>query len=583
MKKLLILFVLLYSINLFAQFVDVQTAKKVAQNLYAERLEHNNFNKSNLFTDEVQTLKFNDIPTMYVFERNHTPGYIVVAADKRIYPIIAYSFESDLYAESMPPALNWWINQRSEQIAKTVVEKATVDEKVMQEWDYYLTNGFNKSLNLYQSVTPMLNSKWNQGCFYNELCPVDANAPEEACGRVWVGCVAISMGQIMKFHAYPEHGSGFQSYTHSKYGTMSVDFSEQTYNWDIMEESLTEPGVNQEVAKILHHCGIAVKMNYGTDGSGSQTVDAAFSLSENFKYSSYLSHQMKEKYPENVWAEILKEELRARRPLLYRGYNEKDGGHAFVCDGFQGNNHFHFDFGWGGAGNGYFYLDKVGGFQIEQGAIFSVEPPTATETQYCDEYKLLTAESGTIADNSGDNRYANETSCKWLIKPEGAKNIVLEFTKLATETGVDRILVYQGDSEDGELIADISGYQVPEQPIIVSGGSMFLWFITDELNMSDGWEAKYHSWMTDIEEYDNEVKIYPNPVQDFLNIEMQQYVSSSYLIKLQDIYGKTILHKTVNADELNHGLDISNIDSGVYFINIIDGFGKVLREKFIKL
>jgi len=584
MRNLFILLVIIYSINLFGQTVDIETAAKVAKNLYIERAETNMSDELVLLSENVRVLNYGEIPALYVFEREHAPGYVIIAADKSVFPVIAYSFESDFQTNSLPPAFTWWIEQRIQQIGQTIHsgEKNSADKYITKEWEHYLNQQFHKTSNTIQSVSPLLETRWNQGCYYNELCPSDANAPEGACGRVWTGCVATAMGQVMKYHNYPPQGSGSKVYYHGLYGTLSVNFSEQYYDWAVMENILTQPGYNMEVAKLMFHCGVSVRMNYGIDGSGAYSHEAAIAFVEHFRYAPYLSLQKKEDYPDHIWAETLKEEIRAKRPLFYRGFSDNYGGHAFICDGFQGNNHFHFDFGWGGSGNGYFYLNNVNGFKIDQGAILSVEPPS--ENQYCESLEIRTEASGNVSDKSGTNRYANETSCKWLIQPEGADAIVLEFTKLATETDVDRILIYQGDSEHGQLIAQISGYKIPEHPIVVSGGSMFIWFITDEMNMSSGWEAEYHSWMTDINEYSaTQIRVYPNPVQDLVHIEMPHTTNNQYVLQIQDMCGKTVLYESVTSDSSNHTLDISAIGSGVYFIYASDNAGIVVREKIIKL
>jgi hypothetical protein len=53
------------------------------------------------------------------------------------------------------------------------------------------------------------------------------------------------------------------------------------------------------------------------------------------------------------------------------------GGHSFVCDGYQGD-YFHFNWGWGGACDGYYYLhDLTPGlrnFNDDQMAVFSIRP-----------------------------------------------------------------------------------------------------------------------------------------------------------------------------------------------------------------
>ncbi|MBO7629572.1 MAG: C10 family peptidase, partial [Bacteroidales bacterium] len=64
-----------------------------------------------------------------------------------------------------------------------------------------------------QTVDPLITAKWGQGSPYNALCP--PNTP--------VGCVAVAMGQVMRYWGYPEHGIDSHSYTYNGI-THNVDF-----------------------------------------------------------------------------------------------------------------------------------------------------------------------------------------------------------------------------------------------------------------------------------------------------------------------------------------------------------------------
>ena len=198
------------------------------------------------------------------------------------------------------------------------------------------------------------------------MCPEDAAG---SCGHVYVGCVAVSQAQVMKYHEHPPQGVDSSSYTHWVYGLQSVDYSANSYDWT----NMTDNSSNAEVAKILYHCGVSVSMNYSPTGSGSYTSRVSTSLKKYFDYSLNNLFTYKSGYTEENWAKLLRAEIDAGRPLVYQGIRP-GAGHAFNIDGYEGTDHFHLNWGWGGSSNGYFYLDELLGFTSSQACIVGVLP-----------------------------------------------------------------------------------------------------------------------------------------------------------------------------------------------------------------
>lgn len=547
----------------FSQIVSQDKTDVLAQNFYAERL----FVATGIsnFTFEPAPIVFysNGEPAIYAYVCSDRPGYILVSAEYSAYPVFGYTFESAFDEAMTVPVFRDMMNEFTEQIEFARTNKIQQTEEIYEEWQKYSSNNFDKSGKDLKNLSPIVHTSWNQGCYYNDLCPEDIQGP---CGRVWAGCVATAMGQVMKYHNWPPQGQGNNIYlTQGGYGTLSANFGDAMYDWNNMPAALNDLTDNYEVARLLLHCGISVNMNYSWDGSGANTYKAGTSLIEYFKYADYAVQMEKDYFTNELWSEILRVELHSGRPLLYRGYG--GGGHAFVCDGYQGAL-FHFNLGWGGSANGFYSLSNVAGFAADQAAIFGVEPKY-TGPQYCDSYTLLTAQSGVISDGSNDNRYANNTNCQWLIQPDDAGAILLSFNYLNTEPGSDRILVYEGDSENGWLIADISGFNVPADPIVVSGGSMFVWFMSDELNAASGWEAEYSIWATDIQEPQSvNFQITPNPASEMINIQLDNEYSGEVLLVLTDINGKHILSSTETISKGRIDKDVSKLAQGIYLVEV---------------
>ncbi|GAH70824.1 unnamed protein product, partial [marine sediment metagenome] len=229
-----------------------------------------------------------------------------------------------------------------------------------------LWNGSVNSLKSPQSsVSPLLTTQWNQAPYVNAKCPYDDSYQELTV----TGCPATAMAQIMKYWEYPAKGFGFHSYQHDKYGTLSANFGSTYYDWDAMPNTISSS--NDAIATLMYHCGVAVEMNYNVSsegGSGSYVIkDALGRYSDNqtvenalptyFSYDSTIEGLYRIDYSDDDWKAILKAELDASRPIQYAGYGQ--GGHTFVCDGYDENDYFHMNWGWGGYYDGYFLLDAL--------------------------------------------------------------------------------------------------------------------------------------------------------------------------------------------------------------------------------
>ena len=188
------------------------------------------------------------------------------------------------------------------------------------------------------------------------------------------------MAQIMKYHNWPPKGKGQKmwdppydcEYECSGYDSETRNFGARSYNWD----SMPLHNANSAIALTMRDIGHAVKMNYTPSGSGANMSDAVYAFETYFRYdqSAYLA--WKSSYSTVTWINTLKAEVDAGRPICYRGQNA--GGHAFVCDGYDAPDHFHFNWGWGGSYDGYFYLNDLTpgsyDFTSSQGGIFDLKP-----------------------------------------------------------------------------------------------------------------------------------------------------------------------------------------------------------------
>lgn len=74
------------------------------------------------------------------------------------------------------------------------------------------------------------------------------------------------------------------------------------------------------------------------------------------------------------------------------------------------------------------------------------------------------------------------------------------------------------------------------------------------------------------------ISVYPNPVNDLVNIEIEGFVSKNII--LTDIMGNKIYNSFVSDDLIK--VNTSNLVKGLYFIQIETTNGKILTNKFVK-
>ena len=325
----------------------------------------------------------NQVEAFYVF--NLTNGFIIVAADDCSTPILAYSEEGQFDVNNIPVQMEGYLQVYRREIQYGIVHRLPADETIAKQWSMLRTTGRLYGTRAITAVEPLLSETWNQNCYYNALCPEDADGP---CGHVYAGCVATAMGQIMHFWQYPVVGSGSHTYYPDGYPQQTANFGATTYAWNDMPDNLNSSSTSTQinaVATLLWHCGISVDMMYGAGASGAYSGNVPYALTEYFNYSNELYGQ--DKSDNSSWLALIKANLDLGLPVYYSGSDVNGyGGHAFVCDGYDSNDYLHFNWGWSGSGNNaYFALDalNVNGYEFNNYnyAIFNIRPQSGETYQ----------------------------------------------------------------------------------------------------------------------------------------------------------------------------------------------------------
>lgn len=370
-----------FTCSLFAKEIDIKQAEVLAQNFYFEKINRIAIlDYDKIVISEKVAIEYEQKPLLYIFNFGDNQGFVLVSAEDNVYPVLGYTTAGRYQESELPPAFVEMLENFKAQINFVKKNGLTADEIIKLNWQRYSNKEAQIQKNL-TGVEPLLTSIWEQDRYYNAMCPPDVNGAD---GHARVGCVAVAMAQIMKYHTYPEHGTGSNSYSLAYYGTISADFSAATYEWDKMEDMLTD--YNDEVAELSFHCGVAVEMIYGPEGSGAYSENVVQALRNYFNYSPTTHIEYKYSYLTPNWENLIINELNYYRPVYMSGSGT--GGHAFVCDGYDndGTNYFHFNWGWGGMYNGYYLITNLhpGTHDYSQGqaAIVGIQSPLPPQAEF---------------------------------------------------------------------------------------------------------------------------------------------------------------------------------------------------------
>lgn len=343
-----------------ARPVEIENASLVVQNVLRTKFS------GDFTVESYQVIAEQNQDLIYAFDIS-PQGFVLVPSDDVFYPVLAYSDESNLILNNVPENVKYILDLYKQEIIEELNTGDHSSKPQNEHWSKYLNS---ENLTSYRNVNPLIPAMFNQGYGWNNLCPADPDGPG---GFALVGCVAVSMAQIIHYWTSPVQPIGDHGYN-SAYGYLYVDFDNTTYDYSQMPNNYG----TYESQKLLSHCGIAVNMGYGPDGSGAWVIggnpSAMYAMRNYFLFKNDLFSIYPNQYSSSDYREILQNDLDTNMPIIYRGCSN-DGCHAWNLDGYD-EELFHCNFGWGGSMNGFFTLNTLGGFSSSQGAVVNIQPET---------------------------------------------------------------------------------------------------------------------------------------------------------------------------------------------------------------
>ena len=306
---------------------------------------------------KVRTTANQNAQPLYVFNIGEGNGFVILSGDDRTPSILGYSDKGSFDYATLPDNARAWIDGYTEQIA-CMKEGYTSDQS---------------DDTVCPAIDPLLTSRWNQLSPYNEECPTFFTGTKSV-----TGCVATAMAQVLYFHRN-KSGSAIQteipSYDCNRYwtgyGQVHVDAVPEgsLIDWENMVDDCTSAAIivtevqKKAVADLMRYCGAAVEMDYADQWNGGSSAAAwtiASALGKYFGYSADVAIKERCRFTDQNWNSLIYRELKEERPVIMSGCDSRTRiGHAFVCDGFDGNGYYHFNWGWGGLADGYYLLSNL--------------------------------------------------------------------------------------------------------------------------------------------------------------------------------------------------------------------------------
>ena len=370
----------LMNASAYAEKVSQSKAKEYAVSFFRQQKKTFSSDASLVLVweGEHRQSRSGDSPAFYVFNRGNNEGFIIISGNDSARPVLAYSYEGRFDVETMPDNVKAWMHALEDGIRLQAEHRISRSTRTTREWNEGTRVSKEIDLN-----TP----NWDQVHPYYLKCPTINGM------YCYPGCANTATAIVMGYHKWPDHGIG----TLPKYTTSSWSLSipaitlGEKYQWDIMPyinnnpEDLENYESIDAVATLMYHVAVMGKADFSISGTGSYLGTIRDALPVYMKYSPKIKYLQRKNYTDEAWSRKLRDEIDARRPVVYEGFDENTG-HAIVIDGYNDKGYFNINWGWGGRYNGFYSLNDLapglggtgasgsGTYNLLQGGLFGIEP-----------------------------------------------------------------------------------------------------------------------------------------------------------------------------------------------------------------
>ena len=474
MKHFHLLFIafVFVSMNMSAAVVEPERALEVAQSFLPTNSKIHKSPKGSSAPIDAEIVYTHYMPkshrpAIYVVNIGH--AFALVSADDVAHPLLGYNYSKSWPTDgNLPPQVKSFLDDLAAQME--AASEHPQDTITAAEWNAPRRMSRRAKMdNLPDSVGPLLTTTWDQGQYYNAMCPVDESGPN---GHCLTGCVATAMAQIINYwgQRQPIHTRGIHSYQ-SNYGELRVNYDSTSYDFAHMPNQLTDASTQQEkdaVAKLMYECGVAVNMRFGTGESAASSYDIRGALTNYFNFSSHQQYLTKDVMYEEEWHRLTKNNLLIGKPLMYGGKGNS-GAHLFICDGYTRNDFYHFNFGWGGDFDGWFQVSSIEphdglSYTLSQLSIIDIIPNSVIENvlytqESCGQHSVFSISEkfdlmGIVANNEYNPLVNSLTDLRGLTITFTAQDTTKQLVLNILGENYSDTKIYDGENIEDSLLWD---------------------------------------------------------------------------------------------------------------------------------
>ena len=559
---ILILSGIMLSYYTYAQQVSKNEAINAALNKLLYQTRNSELSRQDV--DTVYTKVHKDNVVLYEVHFR-TGESVLLSGHKACKPILGYiSKEYDmptdgiLYGQSIPEGLIFFIENYALQVDSCFQNH--VFPYYQQEWaelQFYDENRGARSIN---QVNPLLSTLWGQS-YSNDGCLYAYNYCIPGCSTYLhcpVGCAAVAMGQIMKKWNFPEW----------------IPNTCKTYTWTSMPNALYcnnnifYTAERDAISQLLLDCGTSINTSYcGYHCDENQSYAFPSNVPAGLNSFGYDNAGIiyKGSYTQTAWDSILIQDLLKGYPIFYSGSGNQ-GGHAFVCDGYDGNGLFHFNWGWRGTNNGYYYTGNLSvgnyNFSNNQSIVYNIHPKECWDNiiMECDMNIRRTGISLSAENNFTNNNHS------FIVRANAAAHIY---------AGNEIILSDGFYAEEWSFVTiDIApcGLRDENQLEFMPANN------TKTIQNQDIESVKLiqenHS---NVES--NGMLIFPNPANETFTIGFTDKQENVKQIRILDMLGKEVMSL---ENPSGNTINIANLPTGIYAVRILSQSGRSYTSKLVK-
>ena len=343
---LLFLFILLAN-RLLADNVTAEQAHALATDFFKTNVQTRSTAASPQLQlvwdgEDANTRSVGNLPAFYVFNSTDRKGFVIIAGDDVVMPVLGYSFTNSFVKDGMPSNLKSWMNGLKEQINEARETGLNTSDVVSEAWRGVsdMTTG--------DVVKQYKTAEWDQESPYNMLCPKIEGT------QTVTGCVATAISILMRYHQWPNTGTGtLPAYSYDApvsgakiHQNVSGRTLGHTYAWNDMplqyDRNSSEISKN-EVATLMYDCGVMAQSQFNiasAGGTGAATLTAIHGLAEYMNYNKSMLCLRREWYSDAEWIQMLENEIMTVGPVLYGGATLSNEGHQFILDGYTTKDYF---------------------------------------------------------------------------------------------------------------------------------------------------------------------------------------------------------------------------------------------------